>query len=534
MQQRISAWLAAATAAFLVPLSTAQAKTPPDTFVVAANMSQMITLDPAAINESFTAGFMRNVCDALIGFDEKDPSKLAPGIAESWTVSPDSTTYTLRIRGGLRFPSGNPVSAEDIAWSMKRNLKLNLANAQRLREWDITKDNVDSVVQVVDAQTLRIKPTRPWAPNLFLFAFTDFRVAPALDRQEILKNEAAGDLGNKWLATHSACVGPFRVATWRPQDVMILDRNDGYWRRKVAMKRVVVRHVPEAGAQRLMLEQGDIDFADNIDPADFQALEKNPRVHISYTPSLGVSYMMFNMNDPRFRSPKLFEAFRYLFDYHGLESTLLRNHSIARESVVPNGVFGALPESYKPYKLDLERAKRLIAEAGYPDGFSAEIAVLNSFPYPDLAQHLQANAEKVGVHLKITQMIGAQLYQRARARKFELYMAGYGFNYPDANNIFLRFAYNPDNSPTSKDTISVAWRAGWDPGASFNDAIRAAQVERDQAKRQAIYEDLQKRFNATSPIIPLFQRLSVNAVGADVTAFRHTLTGDDYSSIEKR
>ena len=187
-----------------------------------------------------------------------------------------------------------------------------------------------------------------------------------------------------------------------------------------------------------------------------------------------------------------------------------------------------------PYKLDIERARKLLAEAGYPNGFSAEFAVLNNFPYPDLAQHLQANAEKVGVHLKITQMIGAQLYQRARARKFELYMAGYGFNYPDANNIFLRFAYNPDNSPTSKDTISVAWRAGWDPGASFNDAIRAAQVERDQAKRQAIYEDLQKRFNATSPIIPLFQRLSVNAVGADVTAFRHTLTGDDYSSIEKR
>jgi peptide/nickel transport system substrate-binding protein len=324
------------------------------------------------------------------------------------------------------------------------------------------------------------------------------------------------------------------VATWRPQDVLILERNDGYWRRKVAMKRVVVRHVPEPGAQRLLLEQGDVDFADNIDPADFKALEKNPRVHIDYTPSLQVSYMMFNMNDPRLRNPKLFEAFRYLFDYDGLAATLLKNHSVVRQSVVPNGVFGALPESYHPYKLDLERAKKLLAEAGYPNGFSAEIAVLNSFPYPDLAQHLQENAQKAGVQLKITQMIGAQLYQRARARKFELYMAGYGFNYPDANNMFLRFAYNPDNSPTSKDTISVAWRAGWDPGAAFNDTIRAAQVERDQAKRKAMYQDLQKRFNATSPIIPLFQRLSVNAVGADVTVFRHNLTGDDYSSIEKR
>src|SRR5436190_2013530 len=127
--------------ALALAAAVAAAKTPSDTFVVAANMSQMITLDPAAINEGFTAGFIR-------------------------------------------------------------------------------KDNVDSVVKVEDSSTLTVTPTRPWTPSLFLFAFTDFRVAPILDRKEILKNEVNGDLGNKWLATHSACLGPFRVTAWRPQDMM--------------------------------------------------------------------------------------------------------------------------------------------------------------------------------------------------------------------------------------------------------------------------------------------------------------------------
>ena len=140
----------------LLAAAPALARTPADSFIVAANMSQMITLDPAAINEGFTAGYMRQVCDPLVRQDQDDATKLVPGVAESWTVSPDATTYTFTIRKGLKFPSGNPVTAEDIAWSMKRNLKLNLANAQRLREWDITKDNVDAVVQAVDANTLRI------------------------------------------------------------------------------------------------------------------------------------------------------------------------------------------------------------------------------------------------------------------------------------------------------------------------------------------------------------------------------------------
>jgi peptide/nickel transport system substrate-binding protein len=526
---RIAIFLAGLVAA--VP---AAAKTPPDTFVVAANMSQMITLDPAAINESFAGGIVRQACDALIALDPDDASKLVPGVAESWAVSPDGSKYTIKIRKGLKFPSGNPVTAEDIVWAIKRNLKLNLANAQRLREWDITKDNVDTVVKVEDPMTLVIAPSRPWTPHLFLFAFTDYRVAPVMDRTEVMKNEVNGDLGNKWLATHSACLGAFRVTTWRPQDMLVMERNDGYWRRKVAMKRVVFRHVPEGGAQRLLLEQGDVDFATDIDPADFKALERNPSVRIDSAPSLGIRYMMFNMNDPRFRNPKLFEAFRYLVDYKGLEESLLKGDSEVRQSPVPVGVFGALPKSYMPYKLDLEKAKKLLAEAGYPNGFTAEFSVLNNFPYPDIAQHIQANAEKVGVKLNIVQMIGAQLYQKARARKFELYLAGYGFNYPDANNIFLRHAYNADNSDKSKDTISVAWRAGWDPGKEFNDAIRAMQVERDQGKRKAVYEDLQKKHNADSPIIYLFQRLSVNGVGKDVKVFRQTLVGDDYSSIEKR
>src|SRR5262245_59100198 len=217
-----------AGAVALGSLST-HAAPPRDTFVAAGDLSSMITLDPAAIAESITAYTMRSVCDSLIELDEDDASRLVPGIAESWSVSPDGTTFTFKIRKGVKFPSGNPVTAVDVLWSMKRTLSLNLANAQRLREWDINAKNVEEVIRVVDPFTIVITPPRPIAPGLFPFALADFRITAVLDRATIQKHEVGGDLGHKWLATNTACVGPFRVTSWRPQEILVLERNEEYF-----------------------------------------------------------------------------------------------------------------------------------------------------------------------------------------------------------------------------------------------------------------------------------------------------------------
>ena len=153
-----------------------------------------------------------------------------PGIAEGWSVSPDGATFTFKLRKGLKFPSGNAVSAEDVAWTMKRTLTLNLANAQRLREWDITAQNFDEVVKVVDPLTLTVKPTRPFAPGLFPFAFSDFRNASVLDRKAISSLDLTGSeesfehalnrthfiaLGSKCKRrSHTASPGPPRPPRW--------------------------------------------------------------------------------------------------------------------------------------------------------------------------------------------------------------------------------------------------------------------------------------------------------------------------------
>ena len=507
-------------------------RSPADVLGMAANLSSMITLDPAAIAESLTGGIMRNVCEPLLVLNEEDASQVMPGIAERWSVNEDFTIYTLHIRPNLTFPSGNPVTAHDVAWSMSRSLQLNLASSQRLKEWGFSKENIGAMVRAIDDLTLEIRPPKKYSPSLFLYALADYRTTHALDRVEVLSHELDHDLGNDWLTRNTACYGPFRVHTWRAQDVLILERNDEWKRRDNPIRRVVVRHIPEPGMQRLMLEKGDIDLASNLDPSDLNAIEENPNTYLKRTPTFSIIYMAFNRDTPAFSDLRFIKAIRYLIDYDTLAATVLNQVAMVRQAPVPLGMFGALPESFRPFKLDIDKARELLKEAGVVEGYSFELMVPNSSPYPDIAQHLQENLLKVGVEVKIITLSSGHLFTQLRARKFQAYIGGYAFNYPDDNNEMLRFGYNPKNSPDN--SASVAWRTGWDPGDWFNDTVMKAQMEADPVKREKLYHELQRYYVENSPVVFLFQRLGVRALSRNVLSIKANAVTLSFASAVKK
>ena len=507
-------------------------RSPADVLGIAANLRSMMTLDPAAISESLTGGIMRNVCEPLLVLNEEDTREVLPGIAEHWSVNEDFSSYTFHIKPNLTFPSGNPVTAHDVAWSMHRSLQLNLTSSKLLKEWGFNKDNIGDLVRVIDDLILEIRPPKKYSPSLFLYALADYRSTHALDRVEVLSHEVDGDLGNGWLTRNTACYGPFRVHTWRAQDVLILERNEGWKRRENPIRRVVLRHIPEPGTQRLMLEKGDIDLAKNLDPSDLDAIEENPNTYLKRTPTFSTIYMAFNRDTPAFADPLVIEAMHYLIDYDAVARTILNKAAIVRESPVPLGMFGALPESYTPYALNIDKARDLLREAGVAEGFTFELLSSNSTPYSDIAQHFQQNLLRAGVEAKITTLSSGHLFTKARARNFQAYIGGYGFNYPDANNVMLRFGYNPKSSEAN--SVSVAWRTGWYPGEWFNATVMQAQTEPDIFKREELYHELQRYHMENAPIIFLFQRLGVKALSRNVESIKANAITLSYASAVKK
>lgn len=513
----------------------ALAQTPKDTLVVAWNLDPVSTLDPAQIGEVVTDRIISNACQWLVLSDMDEPSKLVPGIAESWSVSPDGRTLTFKLKPGLKFPSGNPVTADDAAWSLARVIYVNYFVASNLTEWGYTKENVASLIKALDERTLEVTLPQPYPSQLILAAIFAGRAASVLDRKEIEKHVVNNDYGNGWLKTNTACAGPYHVRSWTANESIVLERNDGWTGGpKPAMRRIIIRHVPEAAAQRLQLEKGDLDVAKLLTSEDLEALQKNPDVKTMVTPVAGYDYLALNTTDPILGNPKVREAFRYLIDYQGLGQTVMKWWGVPRATMVPLGSFGALSkEEGMPFKLDLDKARQLLTEAGYPNGFSKKMILSANSPFdPPIAQHIQANAAKVGIKLELEQLAQATLFSRGRSREFEVELVGWFTGYADAHAMLSRHAYDPDPRPEAKLVGYPVWRGGWQ-NLDINKQIDAAKMEQDPAKRVAMYADIQRFMMHEGPFVYMFQETEVAATRAAVKGYQESAFRDAYDTVSK-
>src|SRR5258706_5752826 len=483
---------------------------------MAWNIDAISTFDPAQVGEVVTNEILQNTCDSLADFDPADERKVIPLFAESWTVSPDRKTITFKIRKGAKFPSGNIATAQDVALSMQRVVKLGFGNATTLTEYGFTKDNVEQSIVAADDATLVLTFDKAYPTALALQAIAVNRVGTVMDMKTLMANQQNGDMGNKYLATHTECIGPYRLAQWNAGESVLLQANDNYWGQKPALKRVLIKHVTESSTQRLMLGQGDIDVARDLTPEDLKDLESSKDVSITKVLKPQLFFWTFNVTDGPFASEKVRLAMRYLIDYEGLGKTVMTNLGVPRASFVQIGAIGALDEKDgEPFKLDLDKAKALLTEAGYPDGFTAKLIFGTLQHSAPIAQNVQQNAAKVGVKRTLERMSNAQLFAKVRGRDYQSAMQAWQTTVPDAHGNASRLVYNPDNRPEAKLTQIPTWRTGFQ-SKELNEKVDAALLEPDAARRDALYAELQKEVMAKGPMAIMFQMYNTAAIRNDV------------------
>lgn len=512
----------------------ALADTPPDTLVVVREISSISDWDPAVSQILDVQEINLDIYDRLVGFDRRSGDDLIPMLAESYDISEDGGTITFKMREGVTFHSGNPVTAADAVYSLRRLLLLGREPSSSMRQLGYTPENIDANLTAPDAMTFVMTLPEKLAPSLVITMLSSASFS-IVDSKLLQENEKEGDFGSAWLSDRasggmSAGSGPFMIQTYRPQEMVVLSRNDAYWQFTPEMKRVIFRHVPEAGTQRLLLEKGDADVAFNLTSNDAADLDKLDNVKVAYFPSRKILYFGFNVLNKPFDNPKVIQAMRYLIDYDGLSKTIMKDIGTVHQTFVPSGWLGALDEN--PFSLDVAKAKALLAEAGYPDGFEFTFTAYNRKPEMDLATSFQATAAEAGVKVNVVNAPVSQTIPLYREQKLQSLQLSYSGGYADPHATTSKFAYNPGALPGADKTKAwpseLTWRLGWFP-TELSEMTLAASRELDAEKRAKMYQDIQRAQWEQGPFIHLFQSTQALGMGEKVNGYLFGSRGADVS-----
>ncbi|TME60008.1 MAG: ABC transporter substrate-binding protein [Chloroflexi bacterium] len=486
------------------------------TLVIDRDTSDLISLDPAVLYEFSAVFATHNVYETLVKFEGTDLSTIKPGLATSWDIKDTGSTndITFKLKSGQKFASGNPVTADDVVYSVQRAIKLNKSPAFLFT--DIAGLKADSV-KATDPTTVVFSLPKTASASAFLTILT-FTIGGVVDSKEVKAKETAGDSGSAYLLDHSAGSGPFVVDHWTKNTEVLLKANPNYGGAKPTLSGVLFKQVPEPTNQQFALDKGDIDIANNLGPEQIAALQGKSGVTTTTADSLQLVYVGMNATVKPLDNVKVREALRTAVDYDGIVKDLLKGNGKKVQGIIPRGLAGY--NEATPFQADVTKAKALLTEAGETTVTLDFLVPTGQAPggvaFSDLAAKLKSDWAKIGVTVNIKQTTTADLLATYRAQKGQLVMIYWGPDYPDPDANVGPF--------TDYKAKSIGWRNAWDDPTIAQKGRDAALIT-DPAKRAAAYKDITDYVLHNGPYVVLYQPSELFGLRSNVKGFNWSAIG---------
>ena len=403
----------------------ARAQADDDSTLIVAVSRDLQNLDPtSASSDGFTSEILTNIYHWLIDYelteDENgrpvfDANSFVGDVAESFEVVDGGKRVIFKIRPGAKFANGDPIDAHVVKFTYDR-LFDQATTAASLTQ--MAKVSGKDSVRVVDDMTVEFTIDEP---NTLLFGNMAQYGHSILNPLALEPHMTEADpTGHEWLKANTAGneTGPYMLESWQPGVEFVLVRNPNWWGEPPRTERVIFRIVPDASTRFSLLQQGEVDIAKDIAPKDLLELENDPNITIHRFPSRIVSFIGMNATMPPLDNVKVRQAISYAIPYETIINNVLYGYGIQLKSVIPEGTPTHTAEFFT-YTTDPEKAKQLLAEAGYPDGldltFSARSDLAES---KGIAVWLKSELAKAGINVTITEMEGATF--TAALQKHEL------------------------------------------------------------------------------------------------------------------
>jgi peptide/nickel transport system substrate-binding protein len=501
----------AAAVALGVP---ALAATPPGIVVMAKQIDDVISFDPAESYEFTDNEVDGNCYRKLIVPDAVRGTKIDGDLAEKWDVTKDGQTFTFHLVGNARFESGKPVTAADAEFSLRRAVILNKTPGFILTQFGFTKDNVEKLIRATDDHMLVMQLPTQQAPSFVLYCLSA-NIGCIVDKASAMAHAENNDLGNAWLKTHTAGAGAFRLTSWQASDHIIVDANP-HAPIKMRVKRIVLQHVKDPAEQLLLLEKGGVDIARDLQADQLKAIANNANFRTESAGQATSMYIAMNQKVSELAKPEVHQAIKWAIDYDAIANNITPKTWTVQESFLPGGIPGALTD--QPFRQDISRAKALLQQAGLLNGFTVTMDFISAPPYDQIAQAVQADLAKIGIKAQLLPGEQKQVITKTRARTHQLAMLVWGSDYFDPNSNAQAFCADPDDSDNSTLKI-LAWRSHFQNKQLTQEAEDAVK-ELDPEKRLEIYRQMQEQFWQVAPFAMMLQKNEVATISKRVTGFR--------------
>lgn len=488
--------------------------------LVFARNADSLFLDPVLNDDNVDIWILTNLNSTLLA-PTPDGKGVRPGLATSWGASADGKTFTLKLRPGVKFSDGSPITAEDVVWSLER------ARDPKAGIWNFLLLSIDKVsAQGDDTVVLGLKNPDPSLPA----ALATFN--SAVMPKKLFLAAKGGTMEEKAhsFAERPVGAGPFMLDSWQRGSKMVLKRNPNYWNKDASgaalpyLDEVDLMIVPDDATRILQLKAGQVDATEFVPFERVKELQADPNLTMDLFPSTQVTYVQLNAR------PKLNDGSANLLSNEKVRQAL--NFALNKKAItqiVTHG-FGAPMQSYMAsttplyaalgpaYPYDMKKAKAMLAEAGFAQGFS-----LTAFSQAGKAGDtstlaaMQQMWAPLGVKLSIQQMDLATMDDRYHKSDFQLRTGYWTNDIADPNEITSYFAYYPNIE---------CQHSGWK-----DDRIDAlydqSQIEQDPAKRATEYKEIQQRFVQGAPMFFLFEQPFAAATRKQVKGFMQIPLGND-------
>ncbi|WP_038132520.1 ABC transporter substrate-binding protein [Thioclava indica] len=469
--------------------------------IIITYKDDVATLDPAIGYDWQNWSMIKSLFDGLMDY-VPGTTELRPGLADSYDVSDDGMTFIFHLRPGVTFHNGREMTAEDVKYSLDRvtNPVTQSPGAgffASIMGYDAMADGSASElsgVEVVDPATVKITLSRRDATFLHVMA---------LNFASIVPKEAVEEWGTDF-GKHPVGTGAYKLANWTIGQQLVFAKNTEYWRAGVPyLDQITFEVGQEPIVALLRLQKGEVDVpGDGIPPAKFEEVMSNPaeKARVVEGGQLQTGYITLNVKTPPFDNLKVREAVNMAINKQRI-TQMINGRAIPANQPLPPTMPG-YSKDYKGYAFDADAAKALLAEAGFADGFSTELYVMNTDPNPRIAQAIQQDLKAIGVSADIKSLAQANVIEAGGAGKAPMIWSGgmaWIADFPDPSNF-----YGPILGCAGAGEGGWNWSKFCDPEIDAEATKADSYTDPANPERLAMWSDVYEKVMEQAPWVPVF------------------------------